>query len=174
MTDAELLTLLRDDPERGLALLISQYGGYVYTVVRSKLSDASREDIEETVSDVFIKLWQWQQAHPAEPANLRALLAVIAKRHAVNRFYALNKLPVTDNYEMLLETPQEGTPPDDSVILMQAVKELGEPDSEIILRRYYFGQSSKEIGTALGLAPNTVDQKLSRGLKKLRALWKED
>ncbi len=175
MTDGDLLALLRDDPERGLAQMIAQYGGYVYTIVRNKLCDAAaREDIEETVSDVFVKLWQWRKAHPDEPANLRALLAIIAKRHAINRFYAITKQPVCDNFEMLLETAQEGSQPDDSVILMQAVRDLGEPDSEIILRRYYFGQTSREIGTALGLAPNTVDQKLSRGLKKLRAIWKEE
>ena len=51
---------------------------------------------------------------------------------------------------------------------METVRALGEPDSEIILRRYYFGQTSKEIGAALGMKPNTVDQRLSRALKKLR------
>ena len=175
MTDSELLVLLRDDPERGISQMISQYGGYVAAIVRSKLRDAaSKEDIEETVSDVFIKIWEWRQTHPEETANLRALLAVIAKRRAVNRFYALTKQPVCENYEMLPEIAQEGSEPDDSVILMQAVRDLGEPDSEIILRRYYFGQTSKEIGAALRLAPNTVDQKLSRGIRKLRAIWKEE
>lgn len=173
MTDSELLALLRDDPERGLAQMIAQYGGYVYTIVRNKLNGAaSQEDMEEAVSDVLVKTWQWQKAHPDEPAHLRALLAVIAKRHAINRFHALTKQPVCDHFEMLPETAQDGSQPDESVILIQTVKDLGEPDSEIILRRYYFGQSSKEIGAALGLAPNTVDQKLSRGLKKLRRIWK--
>ena len=35
-------------------------------------------------------------------------------------------------------------------------------------------ESWREIGDALGLLPNTVDQKLSRALKRLRAIWKEE
>ena len=170
MNDPELLQMLRSDPEQGLSEMIRSFGGYVYTIVRSKLSECgTREDIEETVSDVFVQLYQWVQAHPDEPANVRALLAVIAKRHSINRFYALTKQPLCDSYEALLtDLPDPAAAPDDRVMLMQAVKSLGEPESEIILRRYYFGQSSKEIGRALGLKPNTVDQKLSRSLRKLR------
>jgi RNA polymerase sigma-70 factor (ECF subfamily) len=47
---------------------------------------------------------------------------------------------------------------------------LGEPDREIIIRKYYFGQKSKEIAGVLNLRENTVDKKISRGLKKLKIL----
>ena len=49
---------------------------------------------------------------------------------------------------------------------------LGEPDREIFLRKYYLGQRTKEIARALNLRENTVDQKVGRGLKKLR-VWLE-
>ncbi len=174
MTDHELLTLLRENPESGFRELLRLYSGYVYTIVRGKLCDCgTQEDIEETVSDVFVQFYLWMQAHPEAPANIRALLAVIAKRHSINRFYALTKQPVCDSYEQLLtEQPDSSAAPDEAVLLMEAVRSLGEPDCEIILRRYYFGQTSKEIGRALGIKPNTVDQKLSRSIKKLRELWK--
>lgn len=171
MTDSELLSLLDTDAERGLAALISQYGGYVKTIVKSKLTEAPAEDIEETVSDVFIAFWQWRRKHTGEAAHLRAVLAVIAKRTAVSRFLTLTKQPPCDSIELLPE-PADYAQPDENVMLMQAVTALGEPDSEIVLRRYFFGQSSREIGSALSLTPNTVDQKLSRALKKLRGIWK--
>ena len=172
MTDDALLAMLHDTPEKGFAAIVRQYSGYVYTIAANQLRGvASAEDIEEAVSDVFWMLCQWLQAHDTEQVGLRALLAVMAKRHSINRYYALTKQPAADSFEQLLCVPQSGeTPPDEQVMLMQAVQALGEPDSEIILRRYYFGQSSKEIGAALDLKPNTVDQKISRGLKKLRAM----
>jgi len=52
--------------------------------------------------------------------------------------------------------------------LINEIKALGEPDSEIIIRKYYFGQSTRLIARALKLKENTVDKKVSRGLQKLR------
>ena len=175
MSNEVLLKLLIEQPEEGISVLIEQYGGYVHTVVRNKLQDiASKEDIDETVSDVFVMLWKWVKEHPQTVVNLRAMLAVMAKRHAINRFHALKKHAYSDSLDEMFVQPQDVSATDESVILMETVKSLGQPDSEIILRRYYFGQTSREIGDALGLKTNTVDQKLSRGLKKLRIIFKED
>lgn len=176
MTDDLLTELLRNDPERGFEALVETYSGYIYIIVKNKLLGAgTHEDIEETVSDVFVKFFQWMQTHDPDEIPIRPLLAVIAKRHAINRYYALTRQPICDSFHTLLTEPADRTAaPDDSVMLMQAVKALGEPESEIILRRYYFGQSSAEIGAALGLKPNTVDQKLSRSLKRLRESYVYD
>ena len=176
MQDAELLQMLCAEPEQGMQMLIRHYSGYVYAIVKNKLSSCgTHEDFEETVSDVFIRFYEWVRKAPETCGSIRAVLAAIAKRQAVSRFRALTKQPPCESYEELLsEQPDSAAAPDESVLLMQTVKALGEPESEIILRRYYFGQSSNEIAAALGLKPNTVDQKLSRSLKKLRAVWKED
>ena len=54
--------------------------------------------------------------------------------------------------------------------LLKAMDSLCEPDREIFIRKYYMGQKTKEIAAALNLLDNTVDKKVSRGLKKLRIL----
>lgn len=56
--------------------------------------------------------------------------------------------------------------------LINAVLALGEPDSKIILYRYYFDLPSKEISSLLGIRPNTIDQRLRRALGKLNRLTK--
>jgi RNA polymerase sigma-70 factor, ECF subfamily len=45
---------------------------------------------------------------------------------------------------------------------------MGEPDHEIFIRKFYLGQSSKEIAKATGIKENTIDKKVSRGLVRLR------
>ena len=176
MTDDALTELLRTDPERGMTALVQQYSGYIYIIVKNKLLGAgTHEDIEEAVSDVFVMFYRWQQNHTVPCRSVRAMLAVMAKRHAINRYYQLTRQPVCDSFEQLLCEPAgTAAAPDEHLLLMQSVQALGEPDSEILLRRYYFGQSSKEIGAALNLKANTVDQRLSRALKRLRATFGEE
>ena len=95
-------------------------------------------------------------------ATVLSSAAITAEAYSVKIGSSTLSYETTDDYEELLtEEPDSGASPEASVTLMMSVQALGAPDSEIILRRYYFGQSSKEIGAALGLAPNTVDQKLS-------------
>ena len=47
------LNTLKQHPDRGLELLVEEYTGYVYSIVKGKLNRFSRQDIEECVSDVF-------------------------------------------------------------------------------------------------------------------------
>ena len=53
--------------------------------------------------------------------------------------------------------------------LRAAVDALGEPDREILLRRYYFGQKPREIAAALGLDKKQVDNRLYQTKRRLRA-----
>ena len=55
-------------------------------------------------------------------------------------------------------------------LLIDAVKSLGEPDSSIVIRKYYFGQKSREIAADLGMTTGAVDTRLSRAVNKLRDL----
>lgn len=58
MEEQELLDCLTEDVSLGMELVIRQYGSAVKTICRSILSGYSKEDIEETVSDTFVGLWQ--------------------------------------------------------------------------------------------------------------------
>lgn len=50
---------------------------------------------------------------------------------------------------------------------------LGRPDSEIFMRKYFYGQKRRDIAEELGMKTNTVDKIVSRGLVKLRKILDE-
>lgn len=52
----------------------------------------------------------------------------------------------------------------------ETVMSLGEPDSEIFVRRYTFDEKIKDISKAMGLNISTVKTRLSRGKRKLRKM----
>lgn len=51
---------------------------------------------------------------------------------------------------------------------MPAVNALGEPDREILVRRYYYEQKPKEIALALNLSVKQVNNRLYQTKQKLR------
>lgn len=178
ISDIELLNLLHTKPETGLKVMMDNYMALAYTIIFNKLSGIySREDIEECVSDVFMEIFHHRYRIDLEKGSVKAILAVVAKRKAID-MYRKNKnnnhVSIDDISEDLYSSRYEV---EDSVvlkesnsILINAIKSLGEPDGEIIIRKYYFRQSSKDISKELGIKVNTIDKKVSRCMEKLKKL----
>jgi RNA polymerase sigma-70 factor (ECF subfamily) len=179
ITDNELLELFRKSPEKALAKLIDNYAALVYTIVHGKIcAVCSKEDIEECVSDVFYDLYKNTEHIDLQKGSIKALLSVIAKRKAIDAFRRLSKM---HHHSVSLDEPGYDTVPDkkadtQGIIsaaetkaeLIRGVKALGRPDSEIFIRKFYFGQSTKLIAQTLKIKENTIDKKVSRGLTKLK------
>ncbi|RXZ79772.1 sigma-70 family RNA polymerase sigma factor [Paenibacillaceae bacterium] len=177
--DELILKRLKESPEHGLELLMERYMGLVYTIAHDKLhTTCSKEDIEECVSEIFYEVYRNRSTIAATQGTLKGFIAVIAKRRAINRFHKNHHQHFFNASEEELQNVA-ATMPDDSPAtaldnkethkaLIEAIHSLGEPDSTILIRKYYFGQPSKEIAIALQLKQNTVDKKVSRGLAKLK------
>jgi RNA polymerase sigma-70 factor (ECF subfamily) len=54
--------------------------------------------------------------------------------------------------------------------VFSAIEALGEPDSSIIFRKYYYGESSETIAKRLNMTESAVNTRTHRALKKLREL----
>lgn len=52
--------------------------------------------------------------------------------------------------------------------LIAAINALGEPEREILIRRYYYEQKPKEIALALNMSAKQVDNRLYQTKLKLR------
>ena len=52
--------------------------------------------------------------------------------------------------------------------VLREIEALGEPDSQILFRKYYLAQSSKHIAEQMNLSVSNVDTRAHRALVKLR------
>lgn len=101
--------------------------------------------------------------------ELRAYLAAVARN------FALKKLNKQRDYTSLdeIELPDEAAVLEENTadsVVWDAVMSLGEPDNEIFVRYYKFGEKIREIAKATGVNPSTVKTKLSRGKRKLKEI----
>ncbi len=177
LSDPELLALLDANPETGIKKLTRFYGGLVYTIVRGRLFGLlSEQDIEECTSDVLYEVYEKRENIDLLNGTLKGFLALTAKRRAIDRC----RKTQSKGFSVSLDdddTPlfQLGESLEQTVelaqlknVLVNAIINLGYPDSELLIRRYYYNQRSKEIAKALCLKENTVDQRIKRSLHKLR------
>ncbi len=181
MEDKKLLSILQKDPSDGLERLMDQYAGLVYAVVKGKLSGSCcvSSDIEDCVSDVFSEFYTELSKYDPNISSIKSYLCVLARHRAIDVVRKREKQRgdvSIDDEEQLLQIPDDQTV-DGALVekelrreVFSSIKELGAPDSDIIIRKYYLGQSSKEIADALKLTVSSVDTRAHRALAKLRKI----
>lgn len=171
MTDGKLLERLRCRDESGLKALISKYSAYVGTIAYNTIGQsASKEDLEEVVSDVFLAIWE----HAGNITELKSYIATTAKNKALNKLRNITLMyELTDNDTRGDETAEEAERREVTRILYEAIEALGEPDCEIFFRYYYNNEKIRDIAKELGVKASTVKSKLKRGKEKLNAYLSE-
>lgn len=181
MTDTEWLSLYEKDAEKAFEKLYSQYANIVYAIACNHLhSVCSSGDIEECVLTVFMEFSKNISSIDLNKGSIKAYLLVMSKRKAIDLYRKCVKNrnmlisldddnfiePILDSKTMEEELQDREA----KALLIDKLKSLGQRDCEILMRRYYLGQSTKEIAKALKLKNNTVDKKISRALQKLNGI----
>ena len=167
MEERNLLELLQKKPNEGMRALMGQYTGFCYTIVEGRLTGFPQEDIEECVSDVFLDTYRYRHKINLDKGGFRAFLTVVARRMYADRYEMAMKrgmLPLEEE----IQEERRGISFEEKEVLLQAIRSLGDPDEKILIWKFYFGYPTKKIAEVLGLKENTVDQKVKRGLEKLR------
>jgi len=180
-----ILALLIDKPAEGIRILTAQYGGLVYSITWRRLQGCLRkEDIEECVSDIFFELYRCRDKIDLSKGSLKTFLLTIAERQAI-KYYERK----TDKFDKisLQEQLEKGEEPlsdhnveqqtiqkEESRLLIEAIKGLGEPTASIVIQKYYYGMTAKEIGQRAGLSKNEVEKRLKRGLEKLKTVLQSE
>lgn len=178
--DTLLLKTLRKDPNTGMKLLMERYAGLLCSVIKGKMlmPPFTAEDIEDCVSDTLIEFYYGLSKYDPAKGSIKAWLCVMARSNAIDRVRERYAIPAavsleeagghTDGVSLegrLLRQEERSQ-------LLEAIQALGEPDREIIVRKYYLSQSSKEIVARLGMTVSNVDTRTHRAIEKLRKQWR--
>ena len=152
MNDKELLKLLKNSSHEGLEAVVKQYSAYVYKIAYTRLGGVcSREDIEEAVSDIFMRFYLAARSEKTEIRSVCAYLAAVSQRHCINLFERQIKRTPEIPLDEIENTVYEDISAESNTDLIDAVHKLGCPDSHIIIRRYYFGQSVSDIAKDMNM-----------------------
>lgn len=173
MNDERVITAINNRNEAAINEVITKYAKLLWSVAGAVLNHiGSTQDVEECVADTFIYLWEHPEKYNPRRGKLKTWLSIVARTQAVNRCREItrrNIVPLEDTDFIdqlgLVDTFLEA---ETRRALIAAVNALGEPDREILIRRYYYEQKPKEIALALDLSVKQVDNRLYQTKLKLR------
>lgn len=163
--------------------ILNQYGSLLKGVLINNLYDKA-ECWEECLNDVLLAVWNnWERFSLIEEENRAGWLCAIAKYKAIDllRRESRNKDKVLSLQEGWVVSEMERqycqrcnfAPIDNSAEeLDKLLTCLSPEDKALFFRRYIHEDSIDEIMKETGLSRDNVYQRLSRGRKKLKKLWR--
>ncbi|MBQ3601666.1 MAG: sigma-70 family RNA polymerase sigma factor [Lachnospiraceae bacterium] len=178
MRDKKIVKLIENRDEEGLRALTEKYEKLLVYIATGILGN-NNEDIEECVNDTYMKVWKHIDAFDFERASFKTYLSVIVRNTAINRLRKISRMEGTAQREELAELAAEYVDHRQNVertmeqkenmqVLGKIIGSLKKKEREMVLRRYYYFQSSKEIAFHMGMTVNAVDSKLSRLRKQMK------
>jgi RNA polymerase sigma-70 factor (ECF subfamily) len=180
MTDTGLLELYENRHESAIAETAKQYNSYCLSIAVNILQN--REDAEEVVNDAFLNAWN--AIPPERPRVFSAFLGRITRNLSLDRYKAqkakkrggrggdgtttllLSELkeciPAAQNVEQIAEAR------DLTRIMEDYLATIREDDKIFFIRRYWHGDSTKEISSRFNASVSRINTSLHRTREKLK------
>lgn len=162
--------------ENAFEAIVDRFTPLVSTIVYN-LANGSLNvmDMEDLVSDTFVTLWY--NRDKVQSDKLKGYICCIAKNKTKNKLKSIfrHKIISIDDcdYEDGLVVSEEIENKIITEVLKEALDIIGEPDKEIIVRHYYYYQSSTEISEKMGMKSETVKSRIKRAREKLKTILAE-
>jgi RNA polymerase sigma-70 factor (ECF subfamily) len=174
LTDTEIISKVLKGDQQVFAALVERYQNYVFTLVL-RFTD-KREDAEEIAQDIFVKAYR-SLADFRGDAKFSTWLYTIVRTSCIT-FLRKRRLETSsiDNEKtaIQLESRESGFKANiveqksRQAMVNRAIQLLSADDAQVITLFYKAEQSLEEIGTIMGLEPNTVKVKLHRARQRLK------
>ncbi|WP_227396925.1 RNA polymerase sigma factor [Jeotgalibacillus aurantiacus] len=178
LTDTELYVRLRQNDKEALAQLYDRYEKLVYSFAYRMTKD--RTLAEETVQEVFVKLWRTNAEYDESKGKFSSWLLTITRNKALDLIRKSAAKPTVEFEERdsLKETAET---PDDILeektknqAVRKAVARLKEEQRTIIELFYFKGLTQDAIAQQTGLPLGTVKGRIRLALKHLRKYIDEE
>jgi RNA polymerase sigma-70 factor (ECF subfamily) len=184
-SDAELLAQLAARDAGALTVLYRRYAPLVYSLALRMLGN--RQQAEDVVQDVFLKLWRQPQSYDATRGRFVSWLLGVTHHRAIDELrsrkrdhqHQLTEADQSDVAEssLLADLPDSGPELGDLAWLnvqrqavRAALRALPPEQRRAVELAYFGGYTQSEIATALHQPLGTIKTRIRLGIQKLRAL----
>ncbi len=168
MEDKEIIALFFARSEDAIRALDTKYGALCHSLAYHIVND--RRDAEECVNDAW--LGAWNAIPPARPDPLATYLCKIVRNLALKRYWSKAAAKRGGGFAVALEELEPCLAAPDTAESQLEARELAciiegfldtlsQENRVIFLRRYWFGDSGRDIAGRVGLSEKQACQFLS-------------
>lgn len=180
VTDDEIIELYHLRSESAISETDRKHGTFCRRLAMNILT--SREDVEECVSDTWLAAWN--SMPPDRPSSLRAFLGRITRNLSISRFRRNHAAKRYAGMEILLSELEECIPDGAaeveierrllSDIISRWLDSLSDVDRVMFVRRYWYGDSVKELAYLYGETQNQTAKRMQRLRQNLREVLEKE
>ena len=170
--------------QKCIELIVQRYEKLIRYIAVTILHNRE-SSVEECINDVYLKVWTHGAEYDYQKASFKTYLKAITRNTALNHLRKMKRLEELEgmdeadtlqseyiDYSQNLE--QKVIYQEEVQALNRILRALRKKDKELVLRRFYYLQSTKQIAEAMGMTENAVDSKLSRLRKKIRKHYEKE
>lgn len=178
MEERKLMDLISSGDTQAYIQIMEKYNKLLWVIVGGILNNTgTSEDVEECISDVYLSLWKNPAAFDNRKGSLKTFLSVLARRRAVDKYRQLTKIKIIELDEAISASDGdllEYIAKQDSYReLYDAIRLQGEPDKEILIRRYFFDEKPTGIAEKTHLSVKEVKNRLYQSKLRLHKILSE-
>lgn len=182
--DRYIIKLLTQKDQKAINLIEEKYEKLIRYIAGTILMDRE-SDIEECVNDVYLKLWMHGSGYDYKKASLKTYIKVITRNTALNHLRKIRSQEenveygepgeILDSYIDYRQNPESDVIHKENIeALEELLAKMRKKDKELVIRRFYYMQSSRQIALAMKMSENAVDSKLSRIRKKIKVHFEKE
>lgn len=175
MNDEEIIELFNERKESALTAVLNKYKRLCYSIAMRIVPNV--QDAEECVNDSMLKVWN--AIPPERPRSLQAYLSRVVRNCALDRYQYQHADKRNCALEVAFEEIEEFLPdfagPEEAMENDELKKQLNaflenqkEEARKFFVRRYWYGESIKEIADAYHVTEEKVRTSLFRTRNRLR------
>lgn len=174
-TDEAIIELINRRDEKAFDLLVKAYGSLINSIVSKHMYNlVSYQD--ECINDILLAIWNHAECYDADKNSFKNWIAILAKYKSLNyvkkykrigesiELDAVNLVTEDNLVNRLVQQDIRGN-------LEHILNGLKEKDRMLFTELYFNDKSVDEVCSQTGMDKNYIYNRLSRGKKKLRALW---
>lgn len=175
MDDAQIIELYFQRKEQAISATAVKFGSYCMTIAANILRD--RRDAEEAVSDAWMDVWN--TIPPTRPRSLRAYIATLTRRRALDRYDAISaekrgggQVALALDELMECASPQDVQTQAEASELAERIgvflRALPATERRVFVCRYWYFDPIESIAEQFGFTKSKVKSMLHRTRGKLR------
>ena len=174
MEDGKILDLLWARAESAIEALAEKFGPRLHRTAMNILGNT--QDAQECVNDTYLALWN--AIPPRRPEPLAGFVHRVGRNTALKRLRRDTARKRSSAYDLSLEELADCIPGGnleevwDAKALGQAIDRfldtVSRENRAVFLRRYWFGDTVKDIAQSMGMTENVISVRLNRLRAKLK------